>query len=399
MHHARIRIAAATLAVTFALAASSRADDLFGVVVTDGTNTVTSTDSSVFDLATNIFDRQGEFQQFDGTDFTARINYAGLNNAIVINGDADGQTVSVVIPSIGFSRTFATAEEAEDFLRQDGAEVLADFIRVTNEQTLVGVTDGNPSALTATLADDAFRNFGEFRNPFVTYAQGNDAGRLYFGATAIDTDVGSGVLYEAAITGGFKFSDRVGLSISLPGTFRDIEGSQTFSIGTQVGVPIKLTPESDDDQPLWWQITPYALAAIGGSEDQLAGGVILGGGVVNFIGVKLGDLTVHSGQQLVGYGGTPVGYDDFEFETDVSQTLARISAGVTYGGIDQSGFLTGGIIYTRFLEDAAVEDYISPFAGVGLKLGAGGVFRIGYRGDFADGYDAHRGEIEFRFAH
>ena len=168
--------------------------------------------------------------------------------------------------------------------------MVADFIRVTNERTLVGVTDGNPSALTATLTDDAFRNFGEFRNPFVTYAQGSDAGRLFFQAKGIDTDVGSGVLFEGAIGTAFKFTDRVGLSISLPGTYREIEGAETFSLGVQVGVPIRLTPETTDDQPLFWQITPYALAAVGGSQDQLAGGVILGGGVVNTLGIKLGRL-------------------------------------------------------------------------------------------------------------
>ena len=393
---ARLALALATGAV-LALVAPIQADPLFGVTVTDGTNTINVTGSSVFDLADDIFDRQGEFQQFDNTDFTASIDYAGLDDAIIVNGDADGQTVTIDIPSIGFSRTFNDPDEAEDFLRQEGAGVIADFIRVTNEQTLVGVTDGNPAALTATLSDDAFRNFGEFRNPFGTYVQGADGSRLYFAATSISTDVGDGYLIQGALSGGFKFTDNVGLSISLPGTFRDIEGSQTFSVGAQLGIPIKLTPETDDDQPFWWQITPYGLAAVGGSQDQLAGGVILGGGLVNFIGFKLGDFTVHSGQQVAFYDGTPIEYDDFEFETDVSQTIARVSLGGTYGGFDNGLFVTGGVIYTDFLDDAGVDNYLSPFAGVGLKLGKRSSFRIGYRGDFGDGYTAHTGEIELRF--
>ena len=372
--------------------------DLFGVTVTDGTNTVTVTGNSVFDLADNIFDRQGEFEQFDGVDFTAAIDYAGLEDAILVDGDMDGEAVTVRIPSIGFERTFTDADEAEDFLREDGADVVADFIRVTNERTVVGVTDGNPSALTATLTDDAFRNFGEFRNPFVTYPQGSDAGRLFFQAKGIDTDVGSGYLLEGAIGTAFKFTDHVGLSISLPATYRDIEGAETFSLGAQVGVPIKLTPETTDEQPLYWQVSPYALAAVGGSQDQLAGGVILGGGVVNTVGLKLGDFFIHSGQQVVGYGGTPVSYDGYEFETDVSQTMLRLSAQATYGGIGQSAYLTGGVMYTVFLDEAAVDNYVSPVLGVGLKLGKGSALRVGYRGDIGDGFDAHGGEVELRFA-
>ncbi len=392
-------VVAAAVAAAFVPAAA--AQDLFGVTVTaPGEDSVTVTGSSLFDLAENVIESLGEFENFEGTSFTGSLDYAGLNDAIIVSGDAaNADQVRVQIPSIGFDRVFDDEDEAEEFLRNDGADVVAEFISVVNRQTLVGVTDGNPAAVTALMADDAFRNFGEFRNPFIGYTQGGDALRLYGSAGVISTDIGDGTLYEGALTGGFKFTDRVGLVLSFPGGYREIEGSQTFFGGAQVGVPIKIAGDVTDDQPLIWQVTPYGLASVGGSQDQLSGGVILGGGLVNLLGVKLGDFTITSGQQLVGYGGTPIEVGDYRFETDVSQTLLRLSLQATYGGVGQTAYVTGGVAYTDFLDDAAVDNYFSPLAGVGFRLGAGSLFRIGYRGDFGDGYDTHRGEIELRLAY
>ena len=392
------RRAAILAAAVLAPAAAASAQDLFGVTVTgDDGETVTVTGSSLFDLAENVIESKGDFEQFEGRDFTGSLDYAGLDDAIVIGGNTD-DTVRVRIPSIGFDRTFDDEDEAEDFLRNDGADVVADFIAVVNKRTLVGVTDGNPAALTATLADDAYRNFGQFRNPFATHVQGGDAVRLYASAGSIDTDVGGGTLYEAALGTSIPFTDRVALTFSTPFAYRKIEGSETFSLGTQIGLPIQIAPPVSDTQPIVWQIAPYALAAGGGSQDQLAGGLILGGGAVNLVGVKLGRVVLHSAQQVAGYTGTPIEVGDFRFETEVDQVLLRVGAGLTYAGIGQPYYLHAGVAYTDFLNDAAVDSYLSPVAALGVNLGGENALRLGYRGDLGDGYDAHRGEIELRFA-
>ncbi|MEM1012828.1 MAG: hypothetical protein AAGI46_11485 [Planctomycetota bacterium] len=397
----RSKVAAASAAVAASLVFHSTADaDLFGVTVdAPGLLPVTVTGDSLFDLAENVIDSAGDFEQFEGTSFTGSLDYANLSNAIIVSGDAlNPDAVRLQIPSIGFDRIFDDEDEAEEFLQNEGADTLARFIAVVNEQTLVGVTDGNPAALTAILADDAFRNYGEFRNPFVGYTQGGDATRLYGSAAFIDTDVGEGVLYEGAFSGAIGLTDHVAISLSIPGAVRDIEGSQTFFVGAQLGVPIKFTPATGPDQPFLWQVTPYALASGGGSQDQLAGGIVLGGGAVNLVGIKIGDFSITSGQQAVGYGGTPIEAGDFRFETDVGQTLLRGSLQATYGGTGSAAYITGGVAYTRFLDDAAVDDYVSPLAGIGLKFGRGNVLRVGYRGDIGDGFDMHRGELELRFS-
>lgn len=376
--------------------------DLFEVGVVGTNDTLNVSGSSLLDLAEAVAGQEDQFGIFEGQAFTARFTYAGLEDAIVLTSNDDNSEITLQIPSTGFSRTFSEADgdiedQIEDFLKADGSQVVADFIQVVNEQTLVGVTDGNPSAFTATTSNELFRLFGDFRNPFGQHVQGGDGLRLYVSGAAIDTDIGTGHMIEGALTTSFRFTNRVALVLDGYGTYRNIEDSESITVAGIVGLPIRLSPELNDDQPLFWQITPNLHAGGGGSVDQLAGGVILGGGVTNLVGLKLGDFFISSGQQLAAYGGEPIEIDDYEFETDVGQTIFKGSLAVTYGGIGQSAYLQGGIVYTDFLDDAAVDNYVTPFAGVGLKLGRG-VFRVGYAADLSDDFTMHRAEAEIRLA-
>ena len=61
-------------------------------------------------------------------------------------------------------------------------------------------------------------------------------------------------------------------------------------------------------------------------------------------------------------------------------------------------FVDAGVTYTSFLQDAAVDNYLTPTAGLGLRFGDAGAFRVGYTGDFADGYTSHGGTAQIVFA-
>src|SRR5690606_2876807 len=124
--------------------------------------------------ARNVADQEGQFGVFENQSFIASFNYAGLDNAVIVTSNSDNSIITLDIPSIGYTKTFNEADgdlgdQLEDFLQQGGAGVLADFLDVVNKQSLVGVTDGNPTALTALLANDAWRNYGEMRNPFTDH--------------------------------------------------------------------------------------------------------------------------------------------------------------------------------------------------------------------------------------
>ena len=289
------RSALTAFVVSVALCAATARAELFSVTVDGTANDRTISSNSLINLAKDVTDQSGDFALFKGQAFTANFNYAGLKNAVVVNSNADNSVVKLDIPSIGFTKTFDAADgdvgnQIEDFLKADGANIVADFISVTNKQTLVGVTDGNPTALTAQIANEAFRLYGDYRNPFADYGQGSDGLRLYFNGASINTDVGSGYLLEGALSSGFRFTDHVALSLDFFGGYRNIEQSESFTVGFLAGLPIKLTPETNESQPFYWSVTPNFHIAGGGSADQLSGGVVLGGGVTNLVGLKLGDF-------------------------------------------------------------------------------------------------------------
>jgi hypothetical protein len=380
----------------------ARGEDLFRVDVVGTSDTLSVSGSSLLDLASDAAGQEGAFEVFAGQAYTANVTYAGLEDAINISSNADNSLVTLTIPSTGFTKTFDAADgdiedQIEDFLKEDGADALADFISVINEQTLVGVTDGNPSALTAMTSNETFRLFGDFRNPFGQYVQGGDGLRLYANGAVIDTEAGDGMLFEGALTTSFRFTNRVALVLDALGSYRNIEDSETITLTGIAGLPIRISPELDDDQPFFWQITPSVHLGGGGSADQLAGGLVLGGGVTNLVGIKAGDFLFSSGQHLGVFEGQPIDVSGYEFETDVSQAIFKGSLAVTYGGIGQHAYLQGGVVYTDFLKDAGVDNYVTPFAGLGFKLGRG-VMRVGYSADLADDFTLHRGEVELRLA-
>src|SRR5687768_6266021 len=266
--------------VMLCAAVPASADDLFRVDVVGTSDTRSVSGNSLFDLARNVAGQEEEFSVFENQAFTARVDYAGLQDAILVTSNAENSIVTLEIPSTGFSRTFNEADgdiedQIDDFLREDGSQALADFINVVNEQTTAGVTDGNPSALTALMSSETFRLFGDFRNPFGQHPQGADGFRIYASAASIDTDAGDGQLFEGALTTSFRFTDRVGLVFDTLGSYRNIEESETFTLAGIAGLPIRISGELDDDQPVLWQITPSVHIGGGGSPDQLSGGLII----------------------------------------------------------------------------------------------------------------------------
>lgn len=384
------------------LAPAALADDLFRIDIDGNEDDLVVTGSSLFDAARDISGQQSDFAAFQGQAFTARVAYAGLDDAVVITSNADNSLITLTIPSTGFTRTFDAADgdiedQVEDFLRSDGAEALAELAQVINQETPAGVTDGNPAALTALISAETFRLFGDLRNPFGPHPQGADGFRVYGNFNQIDAGGIDGYLIEGALTGGFRFTNRVGLVFDALAGYRNLEDSQTITIAGILGLPIRLSPALDDGQPIFWQITPSGHAGGGGSADQLSGGVVVGAAVTNLVGFKAGDFFFYSGQQIGFFDGQPIDIEGYEFETEVDQKVLRASLAAIYSGIGHSAFLHAGLMYTDFLEEAAVDSFVSPFAGVGVKVGRG-VLRVGVAGDFGDDFEMYRGEAELRLA-
>jgi len=59
----------------------------------------------------------------------------------------------------------------------------------------------------------------------------------------------------------------------------------------------------------------------------------------------------------------------------------------------QHFFIDAGATYTNFLHAAAVQSYVSPIAGVGWRFDSRSSIRIGYHGDYGNGYSASGADV------
>jgi hypothetical protein len=97
------------------------------------------------------------------------------------------------------------------------------------------------------------------------------------------------------------------------------------------------------------------------------------------------------GNQFGFYEGIPIEISDFRFETDASQQILKNGLQLVRD-LGDGVFIDAGVAYTNLLNDAAIDDYWTPFAGIGGRLGKA-IVRAGYRGDFGDDSTSHGGEV------
>jgi hypothetical protein len=369
---------------------------------TSGTPTqATVGGSSVVDLVRNLIESEQQFADFQNQAFNASLNYGAVNDAIRFQRNAAGTSATVTIPSTGFSRTFTGGSEAEvrkkiqDFLLKEGAREYAKFLKRVNEQSLLGVTDGNPLAATALLSNSAFFKFGLQRSPLDagSLAGGTPSGsglRLDATGGLADTDEGDGLYLSGALSSVSRLGDRIGLSVSLPFSYREVEDAKVYMGGVELALPIVLVKPLIGRGAVW-QVTPDVVGAAAGSKELAAGGTFFGGGVTSSLSVPFGDtaaLTLGNGIYL--YQGYPLDIAGYSWDTDLSQQVMKHGIKLTQniGPV----FLDAGITYTDFLQTSAIDHYLTPTIGIGTGFGSVGV-RVAYQGDFGDGFRSHGGNV------
>ena len=398
------RAAAAAVIVLTALAIPTiaRAQDPFslsGQTTSGPPAQVTVTGSSVVDLVQNLIQSQAQFSSFQGQSFNASLNYGAIANAIQFQGNAAGTSATLTIPSTGFTRTFTGSSrqdvynQIKDFLIKEGAREYAKFMKVVNQQSLLGVVDGNPQAATAVLSNTTFMRFGLHRSPL-------DAGALAGGKSAfgsglrldalggtVDTDEADGFYVQGALSSISRIGDRIGLALAFPFSYREVQDAKLYMGGIEFAVPVVLLKPMTG-KGLFWEVTPSVTGAAAGSVDFAAGGSFFGGGITSSLTIPFGNtaaITIGNGYYL--YEGYHLDIGGYEFETDLSQQMLKNGAKIT-AGLGPL-YVDVGATYTNFLQEAAMESYWSPTLGFGFGFGAGAGLRVSYQGDFGDGYRSH----------
>jgi len=414
MEHKLIRRFLIVCVATTGLAAAiCRADSLeFKVNTTDAGTPVSQTvkGSNLIDLTNHMVDQNNEFSAFSGRAYTASIKYLGVNNALQYSSNASGTSVTLTIPKTGFTRTFtgATANnvqnQIEDFLKGNVSDAYSAFQKSINASSKIAPMDGNPQAVTAWLNSGAFSRFAfEPVSSGRAFELGGGADlNVKFDYTYINTTDGNVQAFDVAIASAVRFNQHVALTLAVPFGYHTIEGSDEFIVGGEIGLPIQIiTPDSYSDFAIGWRVSPFANIGSAVTVDLVAGGLVAGGGVNSALDFYFGrNTTITIGDQVAYFTGIPVDYNDYEFDSDVDQLMLRNGVKLTQR-IGSYGFVDVGVIYTNFLSgDTAIDNYVSPIAGIGVRFGKNNAseFRVGYHGDFADGYNANGADLLLTFS-
>lgn len=382
-----------------------------GLLVRDGS-------SDVFELLDDALLAEGAFGGFGGLDQQIRLDYAGVANAAVIDVSADGQTATITLAGVNFSRTFTgddredLADEIEDFFEEEGSDVYAGYLAFLRQQAVIGSVDGNPAAATALLATGSFRRhalpgpeaLGGPRSLSFRLDENRIGWVRYTGTGGyIDSDGFEGARFTGSLDGGFDVNEWFAITGAYTFGYREVAGADLWQSGLEIATPITLVgqrPAPQEENALSFTLTPVLQFGSAGSSDTGDLGAFVGYGLNAGGGVRVGDLTFSLGAGLVGYNGLEQTFTDFDdrdngnsgpflsnvdrdqLDTDLDQALVSAGGGVLWRPGNRFS-LDAGLSYHRFLNDAAVQGWWSPSAGVAFT-GERTTLRFGYEGTFAD---------------
>lgn len=404
-----MRIMLAAVAAALLLTSPAAAQDLFRMDVP--LLGLTNTNNDVVDLITGMLDQSGPFMGLQGEPgYVSGLGYLGVESALVFEIGDSGNSLDLVIPSIGKTISFSAGSpselgnEVESWLKDDGIGTWASFLQAMNGKAPLALLSGNPRATTALMANSAYRHFGMrdeksrlgYREQEVTRFSSFGMNLEISGGT-VSTDRFSGDLktIDGRIDFAGEIGKTVGLSFAIIGQYRDYQGAQLFDVGAEIAIPIRiLRPTAGND--LYWAVTPMIQVAGGASKALAAGGLFVGGGLVNALALQRGMWEFGMANELAYYNGIPI--DDiggYDFDTDLNQLVMKNGLKVGIRPINLV-YAEVGLTFTNFfLDEAAVSFFTTPFVSIGMRLSRYFELRATYDADIAkDDYRTHRGRLE-----
>jgi hypothetical protein len=395
------RIIAANFIVLAALSATVRADSFFNLSVT-GTNgtVVNASGATIIDLVNNVVTQQGQFAALQGQGTTTALEYGGVHNAVLLSVNSSQTTATLTFPTTGFTQTFTGTsnsdlqKQIESFIEKNQSSAYGNLIESLNQLSPVAAVDGNPHAATAAIADTAYDSFG--LTP--TAAAGNGQWRIladggFDNASSLNGDYARFALeHDAHIT------NHIAFATDFFGQYQSVSGSEAGTAGVILGLPVTLFSSYGDDG-FTWELTPWGFAALSASVDQIAGGILVGGGGTSRLSYRIGPVVLTVADQIDDCGHVDVTFDKYSFEVPVNQWILKNGGKVAWQPKGGGLFVDAGCSYSNFLHTAAVPNYWTPTAGVGFTWGNASSIRLAYLGEFGRGYRSEGGELQFTFAY
>ena len=388
------------------------AGDLWEVLVTNtdgsGVPDLLITGSSLPNLLDNLINASGDFQSFNGVALSADVSFAGIANVINVTVDPATQTGTLTFTILGASaQTFVfsgadLAGQIEQFIQDNLAGQITAFIQAINALSLIAVTDGSPLSTTALSAQYIFDRFGLHADLTAWERRQIDAEEFQEGVrvridtfyNSISTDVGNGNSFSIVPSLEWYLSKDLSIALQIPINYLEVEGSDVYNIHANLAIPIRVVAPTFDS-PLGLTITPFATLAGAGSVDLIAGGLIGGGGVLGTVSLDFVNVRVSFSSQLSFHEGITMRYQGFSFDPGVSQQIWKNGLKGT-ANIGESFYVYGTVTYTQFLQNAAVDTWWSPGAGIGFRQPDGSSITVGYSADIGDGFRGDQFRLVFQ---
>ena len=344
------------------------ADDLFSVSITiDG-----EMDRFGFSDVESVFDQihtDGLEEAFP--DYTERsmagatIDFRGLEMRAMFEGNTSRLVFEV--PSLDIHETFmgvnrdASIEKLEEFLKEEGGNILNRIQAALIATSPVDPIAGNPNSLMGTMVSGQFRAGFEDQTTNIDKAatpateEGYDPDNLLALGARFGRFTAAGKASNVlTVPLGYSFrlkEDGPGLrsvDISLPITYADIEGGKSGAVSLGIGLTYGMNER--------WSLSPAAGAGLVGSADLGSAGGIGSLSLTSTYTIPREGWSLNIGNMVGYYETLDLELGDYDFNPGVSNTALRnglmVSIPSTMGGRDVAIEIWG--IDTRFFGSALV---------------------------------------------
>lgn len=347
--------------------------------------TVNGTDNTVrfFNNVSDMFNSltQEEISSalptYTGTSqLNAGLNFRGI--PMSVTAASNSSAMRLQIPAIGVDLTFdggnrdASQTQLEDWFKKNGGEMVSRLMKKLAEQTALDPIAGNPNSVMAqSVAGDFSRGFMNTASSLRAEAQAaastavgeKSANTMTLAARFGSLSQGGVKSQSVSLPLGytFRFQDpQQSISLSLPITMVDVEGSKSYSGGLGLGYSHPLTRN--------WILTPALGYMITGSPDMASAGQVVSGSLTSSYSLPLGRYQISMGNMAGYYRTLRLSIGDYSFDPKIQNYVVRNALMLylpTEFLIKGTGLEIFGID-TRYLGDAL---FIDNYEEVGLSFG------------------------------
>ncbi|HIJ94798.1 MAG TPA: hypothetical protein HPP94_03460 [Desulfuromonadales bacterium] len=310
----------------------------------------------------------------------AKLNFRGL--PITVTAVAGSASMKLEIPALGVNQTFSgttrddSQTQLEDWFKKNGGDTINKLMKKLAETTATDPIAGNPnSAMAQSVATDFTRGF---LNTATSLRETNAASAPATSGTTLPESNANTISLAARFgslsQGGsnsqsftlplaytVRFQDPLeSLSVSMPVTMVDIEGSKSYSIGLGVGYSFPISKS--------WVITPSVGYTATGSADMASAGQILSGSLTSSYSLPISSYQLSMGNMAGYYRTLPLDIGEYSFDPKIENYVVRNGLMLyipTEFLFKETGLEVFGID-TRYMGDALFIDSYDEF---GISFG------------------------------